>query len=983
MTGCERSGFAGTRIARILAGVAIVLSAAWTTRAQEACARLISDATDAFRIGRFSDVIDRTDACLAGRPTSEERERAQALRANVFLALDQMEQAEAAAAALLNANPEFTPAVDDPDRFRLLIVRIKRERASEAVSGVSKMRESLLEAPATVVVITGEQIRRRGYLDLESVLHDLPAFDISRTNGQTYSNAYQRGYRSDATNRTLFLVDGVEQNDLFSNIAYISHQYPLSNIDRVEVIYGPASTMYGANAFLGVINVVTRDPEEALADAKAVDAHAWLGGGAWKTNYFDATVAGRFRGATYSITGRLFKSDEWDLSGYDQWNYGSDFNYEQHFRRWEGLTVFPQLIASARAEDRQALQSLNGQPVTFTDLSDDWMVSGKLKLRDFLFGVQLWQTREGTASASTRWTEPGAGNGAVWVPFQAAIFARYSTALRGNVRLTYFGQAKIHELQPESAAFLFHSYRVQLGVFDVCPDLSRASDCGVARKSFWTQTLLAQSSSQVRNELNVVARPRSNLDLIAGVDLRNSSVQADYTKSTNCVVNAEADGTIPAGMDPARLFDLGIPLNALTSQEVSAWRRLTGRFYKRGGAFLGFEDGSPRCDLRAPVLDLPPPRGGGEHFAVRDIGVFAQASYRPTRTIKLVGGWRIDNGRVDLNEGYGTASTPRLAFIYSPGPVVARAIYAEAFKEPANLERFSTIPAIREVAGSGLQPERVRNFEIGLGRQTAGYALDLSIYRSSYSNVIAVSEISEYERLNTGEFSNFSDRFAEAWYFTPCNLSTCFAEALRGVPDLEKRRQLAQAFLNDPVFALSFQNRDTLKVLGGQVNGSWRRRGLDVYGNYSYTRPRAATDGVEIVSAGDIARHRANFGATVGPDHLNAGMRFNFVTNRPLVDAVGESGVLRYLNDPANSDRVRLDDPLETGDAPERIGGYLVAHLTATYAPVRALAVQAFVENLFNTAYAHPGVQTADNVRFAASVPQPGRSFFVRLLTRF
>jgi outer membrane receptor protein involved in Fe transport len=958
--------------AGVLVGTALLAAPAWPAGAQDACARLITDAADAFRIGRFSDVIDRTDACLAARPSSEERERAQALRANVFLALDQMQQAEAAASALLDANPEFTPAVDESERFRLLIVRIKRERAAEGVSSVSKMRESLLEAPATVVVVTGEQIRRRGYLDLEAVLHDLPAFDMSRTNGQTYSNAYQRGYRSDATNRTLFLVDGVEQNDLYSNIAYISRQYPLSNIDRVEVIYGPASTMYGANAFLGVINVITRDPEEALGEAKTVGGAGWIGGGAWKTNYFDATVAGRFRGASYSITGRLFKSDEWDLSEYERWNYTLDPDYTQRFKRWASVDGFSNVIATARDLDRAALQSLNGSPVVFSDLSEDWMVSGKLKVRDFLFAVQVWQTREGTASASTRWTEPGARNGAVWVPFQAAISARYSAALRGNVRLTYFGQAKIHELQPDSAAFLFHSYGVQLGMSDLCPNFVLTS-CQPARESFWAQTFLAQSSNQVRNELNVVARPRGNLDLIAGVDLRNSSVQSDYLKvSTNCFEEDEENIVIPERVDPLELF-----FSIDSSEERATWDLLAPRISKRGGGFLGIEDGRPRCDRRTDESELPPPT----HLAVRDIGVFAQASYRPAPTVKLVGGWRIDNGRVDLREGYGSASTPRLAFIYSPGPLVAKAIYAEAFKEPASLERFSTIPGIRERAESdnvALQPERVRNIEIALGRQTATYALDLSLYRSSYTNVIRVTEVSSYEQLNIAEFGNFSDELAECWYFTIDPFATCFVRGLQKIATPSLRRELVEQFVNNEVLALRFGNRDTLNVVGGQVNGSWRARGIDFYGNYSYTHPRASTDGAQLVTAGDIARHRANFGATVGPQRLNAGMRFNFVTNRPLIDS--PRGVHGYLA--AQGDRPRTDIPLEPG-RPERIGGYLVAHLTATYAPVRGIAIQAYVENLFNTAYAHPGVQTADNVRFAASVPQPGRSLFVRLLTAF
>ena len=123
---------------------------------------------------------------------------------------------------------------------------------------MSKKAENVLKAPATVIIITEEEIINRGYIDVEQVFHDLPGFDISKGQGANYSNLYQRGYRSIMTDRTLLLVDGVEQNDLVSDNAQISRQYPLSNIKRIEVIYGPASTMYGANAFVGVVNIVTK-----------------------------------------------------------------------------------------------------------------------------------------------------------------------------------------------------------------------------------------------------------------------------------------------------------------------------------------------------------------------------------------------------------------------------------------------------------------------------------------------------------------------------------------------------------------------------------------------------------------------------------------------------------------------------------------------------------------------------------------------------
>jgi len=59
--------------------------------------------------------------------------------------------------------------------------------------------------------------------------------------------------------RTLFMINGIVDNHLWTHESNISRQYPLSNIKQIEVLYGPASAVYGPNAFLGIINIITND----------------------------------------------------------------------------------------------------------------------------------------------------------------------------------------------------------------------------------------------------------------------------------------------------------------------------------------------------------------------------------------------------------------------------------------------------------------------------------------------------------------------------------------------------------------------------------------------------------------------------------------------------------------------------------------------------------------------------------------------------
>lgn len=125
------------------------------------------------------------------------------------------------------------------------------------VSVASGIPESILEVPAAIVVITAEDIRQRGYTNLAEVVVDLPGFDTVLANGIPYLYAYQRGYRHPSTQRTLLLIDGQVDNHLWTHQAVFSRRFPLSSIERVEVLYGPASALYGPNAFLGIINIVT------------------------------------------------------------------------------------------------------------------------------------------------------------------------------------------------------------------------------------------------------------------------------------------------------------------------------------------------------------------------------------------------------------------------------------------------------------------------------------------------------------------------------------------------------------------------------------------------------------------------------------------------------------------------------------------------------------------------------------------------------
>jgi outer membrane receptor protein involved in Fe transport len=951
-------------ITRLLLCVALVGALCEKAFAQPACQ--LEEAARAYAAGALDQARQTIADCLGGRPTEEQRIQAYALRAKVSLAIDDVDAAQQAVAALLGVMPDFSPSLDDPPRFVQMVTQLKRELSRTTTSSVSKMNESLTEAPATVVVVTGEQIRRRGYLDLEAVIHDLPGFDISRSNGYSYSNLYQRDYRSDTTSRTLFLVDGVEQNDLHSNTAHLSRQFPLTNIDRVEVVYGPASTMYGANAFLGVINVITKDPDDVIAAGKQIGADVQVGGGAWSTKFIDATVAGRYRAATLSLTGRVYKSDEWDLSKYPNWNYDPlDFrappSQNQYDRILFGSGVgqlikpfvgIPELLGDPIPLDQQALKvDRNGRPIAYSELTDDWMLSGKLKVKNFTVGLQAWQRREGATGEGTDMEVPGALNGNIWIPRETSFFVRYAEPLTGSLSFSYFGQAKVHSVGEGSAVFSLNSYLN--GPFDAL-DLFESRTIPAA-KPFWSQSLVAQSSSQIRNELNLVYRPTNTFNIVGGVDLRNGSIQADYVKGPDC---------IPFGLfsdfSDSQLKD-GVKQYADNAFVVGRiFQLLAPAAQPTGGVWT-------HCGPTGASASLP--ESGGEHFAVRDIGAFAQASYRPNRNLRFVAGARVDNNHISPRSGFGTVFTPRLGIIYSARGFVTKAIYSEAFKDPSNLEKFTTLPGVLARPEQSLEPERARNFEVSAGRLLWGrVAAEVAAYQTNYSNLVTlaphplaldpqIKPILQDLNNRLGEQAAVPKTFAD--YFAS------FIKITDALPALVDRfsTALVRRLFDDPLFVYKFENAGALRVRGIEVNASFRRGNTDLFGNYTYTDPiltektnEARPPGKpESNRLGDIASHHVNLGVQHRWRKFDLGARLNYAGARPT-----------YATNPL------LED----------IPAHAVTNVGVSYDLLPGFTAQLVINNIFSSSYADPGVRTADNIRFASSIPQPGRSIFVKLLAR-
>ena len=141
------------------------------------------------------------------------------------------------------------------------------------VTSVSRRPQSVTSAPASVYVISHEDIRRSGVTSLPEALRLAPNLHVARADTNQYGIT-ARGSNSTLANKMLVMIDGrTVYSPIFSGVFWEAVDVLLEDVDRIEVISGPGSTLWGINAVNGVINVITRRAQ----DTRGVVAEAGAG----------------------------------------------------------------------------------------------------------------------------------------------------------------------------------------------------------------------------------------------------------------------------------------------------------------------------------------------------------------------------------------------------------------------------------------------------------------------------------------------------------------------------------------------------------------------------------------------------------------------------------------------------------------------------------------------------------------------------------
>lgn len=219
------------------------------------------------------------------------------------------------------------------------------------VSTVSRVPRARALVPAAVHVITQHDIRRSGATRLIELLRLVPGVHVARIDSNTWALGI-RGFTDRLAKSMLVLIDGrAVYSPLFAGTYWEVQDYPLEDIERIEVIRGPGGTLWGANAVNGIVNIITKEARltqgTSVTLGSGTDDRAVAGvryGGTRGTLAYRAYGKGFALGPEFHADGHDF--DDWEMA---QGGFRADWDAGPSRR----LTVQGDLYAGALGQRTQ------------------------------------------------------------------------------------------------------------------------------------------------------------------------------------------------------------------------------------------------------------------------------------------------------------------------------------------------------------------------------------------------------------------------------------------------------------------------------------------------------------------------------------------------------------------------------------------------------------------------------------------------------
>src|SRR6266849_8882719 len=178
--------------------------------------------------------------------------------------------------AILCAWPARAQEPSQTDLSKMSIEDLAKMKV-DSVYGASKFLQKVADAPASITIVEADEIQRHGWRTLADVLRSVGGFYVIYDRNYTCVGVRGLSRPGDYNSRILFLLDGHRENDNIFDGAYVATEFPVDVdlIERIEIIRGPSSSVYGTGAFVAVINIITKRGRDLGSAEVSAEAGSW------------------------------------------------------------------------------------------------------------------------------------------------------------------------------------------------------------------------------------------------------------------------------------------------------------------------------------------------------------------------------------------------------------------------------------------------------------------------------------------------------------------------------------------------------------------------------------------------------------------------------------------------------------------------------------------------------------------------------------
>ncbi|MCK6380076.1 MAG: TonB-dependent receptor [Leptospiraceae bacterium] len=552
----------------------------------------------------------------------------------------------------------------------------------------TRTKTKIKDAPAAVYVVTAQQIRERGYQTIEDALHDIPGFDFQHTNGLYYNLAHQRGLIGNMQ-RTLLYVDGIPDNNLSENAMLGgSYKFPLANVERIEVVAGPASSLYGANAFNGIINIITKDGITNPGNHVDTTYGYWEPKNKRPGQAVSLSARGNSGGDNpiqYSVGAYYYQSIGPDMGGIQNLNppkYGATTDNPNYNYKYDPVySASKKMCGNSMCNPNSKSVGYYWSPAYNNSNQETYNITAKFSKGGFRFETIHWQyiQGEGTFANGTQ---------------------QLDTKQRG-LETGKFDKRNLARLYGIASGMLTNT---------------ETKDDGTTSTTYGTQGF-SGSGWNFRNNTALIGYLHKITDTLS----LDSEATVRHTEILSTSHEEEPKQYGPGGN--YRPGDVNIygnysrPDNAYFGEERLSWNP-SSNFSTIAG-------------VMAKRFQVAKNYGSYEQFVYNNYAVYIQQMWRPIEKLALTGGFRRD-----YITTYGYASTPRLSAVFTPTKdLTFKLLYGTAFREPSGQELFSQTG--QRKPNPDLKPEKLNSIELGAAyRFLKNYYTSVQAFSNEISNLI-------------------------------------------------------------------------------------------------------------------------------------------------------------------------------------------------------------------------------------------------------